>query len=608
MMVAMSSPSLRRHTRTILRLNPSPPRWPVAVKAAVAMAVPLSVGQLAGHLSLGLVASLGVFTILYGATAPGRFRARVMALAALGLTGAVALGAMTAGHPVVTVAVLVVVAMVAAFVCVALKVGPPGSYFFVLVLGVGNLAVTHGAAPWSVVALTFAGAVSAWVIGMADLLVAPHRAEQRATEAAEGAIRAFAAGVPQDPADPAPEPGKDDDGDLEALRASASGALHRAWTAVTDGGRPPRLVERLERAQLTYAAASARLAGARLGVEPRPWGSVDDEAADHDVRSGEQEPLVDAAVDAEQLRDTALGRPGAGYLLREAARWPSEVLLMVLRVGLATTFAGLVAHVLHQGHVYWAVCFAALVLHQGGTREVQTVRGVHRTLGTLVGLLIFAGLLALDPQGWWLVVVVAGMQLVVELLITSNYALAVVVITPLALTIGMASAPGEPVSSVVADRLVDTLVGVACALLVLWATGRRAPEVVLRAHARRVVVATERVMVDLAAGALETRDALDHRRNLYYELLESDVVARRALADSRDAVGPYHRMERSLAALGYLVLGACWHPDIRRAHAAFDRARGPLERIMADPVTTPRPAEAIERDVREVEELVLSLR
>ena len=68
------------------------------------------------------------------------------------------------------------------------------------------------------------------------------------------------------------------------------------------------------------------------------------------------------------------------------------------------------------------------------------------------------------------------------------------------------------------------------------------------------------------------------------------LVARRALADSRDTFGPYHRMERSLAALGYLVLGACWHPDIRRAHEAFDRARGPLERIMADPVTTPTPA------------------
>ncbi|MTB70774.1 hypothetical protein GGG17_02025 [Arsenicicoccus sp. MKL-02] len=598
----MSSPSLRRHARSLLRLNPSPPRWPVAVKAAVAMAVPLSVGQLAGHLSLGLVASLGVFTILYAATAPGRFRARVMALAALGLTASVGLGALTAGHPVVTVAVLVVVAMVAAFVCVALKVGPPGSYFFVLVLGVGNLAVTHGANPWSVVALTFAGAVSAWVIGMADLLVAPHRAERRATEAAEGAIRAFAAGADQAPA------GEGADGELAALRAGASGALHRAWTAVTDGGRPPQLVERLERAQLTYAAASATLAGVRLGVGPLPWGSVDDEAASDDVGPGEQDSPVDGSVDAEQLRDTALGRPGAGYLLREAARWPSEVLLLVLRVGLATALAGLVAGLLHQGHVHWAVCCAALVLHQGGTREVQTVRGVHRTLGTLVGLVIYAGLLALAPQGWWLVLVVAALQLLVELLVTRNYALAVVVITPLALTIGMASAPGEPVSSVVADRLVDTLVGVACALLVLWTTGRRAPEVVLRAHARRVVVATERVMVDLAAGALETRAALAHRRHLYYELLESEVVARRALADSHAAVAPYHRVERSLAALGYLVLGACWHPDIRRAHAAFDRARGPLERIMAEPVTRPRPAEAIERDVREVEELVLSLR
>ncbi|WP_156188126.1 FUSC family protein [Arsenicicoccus sp. oral taxon 190] len=603
----MSSDALRRHARSVLALNPSAPRRVVAVKAALAMGLPLAAAQLAGRLSLGLLASLGVLTILYGPATPGRFRARLMAVVGAGLVASVSLGALVAGRPVLTVVALVAVAVLATFACVTLKVGPPGAYFFALTLGVANVAVAHGTSAGTAILATCAGALVAWCVGMSDLLVGPHRPEARAVAAADRAVAIYES-APQD--------------EVEPSRAAASRALHAGWTAVSDGGSHPPQVAALAQVQERYAAATARLAHHRLGAvaeatgtlpddpgasgaEPQPWGSVDDDAAQDDI---DRPTRVDPFLDAEQLRDSSLGRPRAGYVLRAAVRRPSEVLLISTRVLVATALAGTVAVVSGRGHAYWTVAFAMLVLHQGGTRETQTVRGIHRTIGTLGGLLVFALLVMLHVQGWWVVLVVVALQLVVELLVTRNYALAVVAITPLALTIGTASAPGAPVDTTVADRLVDTLVGVASALAVLWLTGRSRAELQLRGHARRVVVAIERVLEDLAADALTTRTALDHRRHLYYELLECDAVARRAAADAPRAVAPYRRMERSVSALGYLVLGACWHPDLRRSHAAFDLAREPLARIMAEPVTRPRPAETIERDVRAVEGLIATLR
>lgn len=437
----MSTPPLRRYAETLVRLDPSPPRRLVAAKAATAMGGPLVVGQLTGRLSLGLAAGLGAFAILYGPTTPGRFRARLLALVGLALVGSVALGTLTVGSPVLTLVLLCLVAVLAAFVCVSLKVGPPGSYFFVLVLGVANLAQSSGRPPLVAVGAAAAGALGSWLVGMSDLLVAPRAAEDRAVAAADRAVTTYAEAV----------------GDERAqARAQASSALHRGWTAAGDGASPAHRALMGE-VQSRYAAAVARDAAARVRAhleEPHPWGSVDDATAEEEHVLGldgaggpdDRSLLADEGstdeVDAEQLRDSSLGRPGAGYLLRQAASWPSEVLLVAARVGMATVVAGSLALLTHRGHAYWAVAFAALLLHQGGTREAQTVRALHRGLGTLVGLGAYLLLVRLAPQGWALVGVLVLLMLAVELLITRNYALAVVVITPLALTIGQAAAPG----------------------------------------------------------------------------------------------------------------------------------------------------------------------
>ena len=59
-------------------------RWSAGVQAAFANTLPMASFALAGHLSLGLIASLGAFTALYGTTMPLRVRLRALPFVAAG--------------------------------------------------------------------------------------------------------------------------------------------------------------------------------------------------------------------------------------------------------------------------------------------------------------------------------------------------------------------------------------------------------------------------------------------------------------------------------------------------------------------------------------------
>lgn len=558
------------------------------------MSLPLLVTTLAGHQALGLIAGLGVFAVLYGADTPGRFRIRLTSTMAAGFVVSAALGVLAAAiHPVVLLVVLVVLAAAAAGLCVTLKIGPPGSYFLVLVGGAASFLVAHGVPAWHVIGMTAVGGVVAVVIGMADLIGDPHRPEREAVDAAESAIERFEQAVGADT--------------VKSARAFASTALHLAWTSFRDGiGERPidrrnsELFERIGILQTRYTRRSADLAGRSTGAEPQPWGNPE----------GEQvaTPALDPDFEAEQLRDSSLGRPNPAYLLRQAVSWPSEITLIVLRVAVATLLAGIMALVLGFDHSYWGVAFAALVLHQGGSRAAQTVRGIQRLIGTLVGLGVYALILWWSPAGLWLVVVVFVLQFSIEMLIVRNYAAAVVFITPLALTIAAAGAPALDPAQLIVERGFDTVISVVIALGVLWLVGRGASLLLVRAHARRSILAAEEVMRDLAESRYASAEARQNRRHLYYELLELERGLTQALSDEPRNIGPYRAMIDQVATLGYLVLGACWHPQVRRAREAFGRAVEPLQAIKAHPINRHRAAEEIETDVRAVQQVITDWR
>lgn len=151
--------------------------------------------------------------------------------------------------------------------------------------------------------------------------------------------------------------------------------------------------------------------------------------------------------------------------LRTSGTW-----LEVARVAAAVGLAGAVATAFGLGHAYWASVGAAAATAGPSTRH-RVVRGAHRAVGTIGGVVVAAGLLALELGTLPTIVLVIALQVGAELLVGRNYAVALVLITPLALLMVHLGSPA-PVSSLLVDRLVDTVLGVLVGLTVVLTADR----------------------------------------------------------------------------------------------------------------------------------------
>jgi uncharacterized membrane protein YccC len=113
--------------RSLVSFGPSPPRWPVAVRAALVVAVPTVVSMVTGHGLMGFATNLGGFAVLYATGTPVRRRVKLITAVGLGLTLSAAAGASVAHHPWLTLIVLSLIAGAAAWLTNALRLGPPGA-------------------------------------------------------------------------------------------------------------------------------------------------------------------------------------------------------------------------------------------------------------------------------------------------------------------------------------------------------------------------------------------------------------------------------------------------------------------------------------------------
>ncbi|MDE0546707.1 FUSC family protein [Microbacterium sp. C7(2022)] len=133
-------------------------------------------------------------------------------------------------------------------------------------------------------------------------------------------------------------------------------------------------------------------------------------------------------------------------------------------VGIGALLAGLTALALIGDHWYWAMVAAVAAL--GGAHvTARLVRGAQRLVGTLAGVLLAAGLLALDLPPLATIAVAVACQAGAELFIGRNYGIAMVFVTPLALLMVALAVPSDP-SVLLIDRVLDTVVGVAIGTLV----------------------------------------------------------------------------------------------------------------------------------------------
>ncbi len=488
------------------------------------MALPVALGWAAGDIGSGLLATIGAFTALYGANRPYLFRAGFLAGVAVCFAAFVAFGDWAAQVPWAGVLAICLVAVLATFVCNALAVGPPGAYMFVLACAAGTGLATEHLAPWRVGLLVLAGGALAWLVHMAGAVFGFRRPERESVAAAATATQAYVDAVGT--------------GAESGTRHRAAQALHESWKMLVNF-QPAQRVS-------SPALVALRAEALRLHV------------LFAETMNGVASGTVPEGAEPDRI---PLGRPRTVDLLRRGATPGSAASRIALRVGVAAVIAGFVALWLGVDHSYWAMAAAVLMLHQGFDWIRTVARGTERMLGTFVGLAVAGVVLAGEPHGLLLAVLLGGLQFVVELLVTRNYALAVVFITPMALTIAFGGRPVDDVPGLLAARGIDTLIGCVTALLVYLVVVRRHNVARLDATIVATLRAVNATVPYVASRQVGSDGARAARRDLQLCLMAMIAAYDTGVGGSERERRSTERTWPTVVAtedLGYWVLATCW--------------------------------------------------
>ncbi|TJZ56868.1 FUSC family protein [Streptomyces piniterrae] len=488
-----------------------------ALSAVTALAVPDVTLLVIGRLDLILYTSAGAMCALYAHGLPYAARARTLSRVVLGMVASLGI-ALTAASLTSSAALLVVFASLLAavhkVVCDATRIGPPGNLIFTFITASAFFVPQRlGQVPGHL-ALALGTGMLAWLVCMAPALVRPQGPQRiataRALEAAAGLLRTGRI------TGHAEEGGE---GGVAHARHATAAAVNAAWhTLFLVPARAPAkaaaragLERLLVRAESTLGGVTGDGASAeaeRLDTWARglrrggPLPDVALSAAQADELAGIAAERPDRADEAKWPRQASWLRrptPGRPHGLRAvlARLAPGSPLLPIgARVAAGCVLAGWASMAVGVGHPYWAVVTAASIYQANTTLSWQ--RALQRTLGNLLGLLLFTALLPLIHTGHLAMIALAlACQLGAEAWITRNYWLGSVCVTPMALL--LTSFGGRvPVRALIADRWIDTVVGaavgLACCVLV---TNRRASD--------RIDIALERVAEAMDAATAACR-------------------------------------------------------------------------------------------------------
>ncbi|WP_307167495.1 FUSC family protein [Streptomyces rishiriensis] len=435
----------------MLRLGrPSDIWFKPALSVIAAVAPPNLILLALGRLDLAMYTMAGSLCALYAHNRPYAARARVLAWVVLGMTSGLAVALLAAsltGDAVVLVTVGALLAAAQKALCDATRLGPPANVVFTFISSAALFAPqTPGQVPGHL-GLALATGAWAWLVGMAPGLLRPHGPERRATAHALDAAAAHAA------------TGAADDGHART-RAAAAAAVHAAWQTLLSARatQARRALERLVvRAEIALAAP-ADTDPKRL----RDWAG--------DLRGTGPVPHPRDLVDDDELlgvdAELATGRPSLRLRLRPLAP-------IAAHTALGCALAGYASLALGVGRPYWALVTAASLYQANLT--LTWSRGVQRVVGNLVGVLAFAALVPLAHLTQAaLVLICLALNFGAEALISRNYWLGSVCVTPMALLI-TEFAQVQDSGRLITERLVDTLVGAVVGFVAAAAvTNRRA--------------------------------------------------------------------------------------------------------------------------------------
>ncbi len=357
---------------------------------------------------------------LYAHGLPYRVRARTLLGVATGMVASVGVALTAAGLTRSAPVLVLVAALLAAahkVACDAARIGPPGNLIFTFMSATcAFLPQRLGEIPLHL-ALVAAAAALAWLVCMAPALLRPEGPQRAAVaRALEAAVRLAHAEGPA----------------AARARHDAAAAVNAAWHTLLpspEGAGRHALERLLARVEASLPAVSRDEAArfANWAAEVRRNRPVPDE-----VSLGETGAAGLAGI---ALERAAPGGPGPLRMFHPA----SPPFPIGVRVAVGSALAGLVSLAVGVGHPYWAVVTAASVFQANATLSWQ--RALQRALGSVVGLLVFTALLPVGRAGALaLILLTLALQFCTEALMTRNYWLGTVCMTPCA---GCGTRPGS---------------------------------------------------------------------------------------------------------------------------------------------------------------------
>ena len=242
--------------------------------------------------------------------------------------------------------------------------------------------------------------------------------------------------------------------------------------------------------------------------------------------------------------------------LRLQLAWRAPVMRYALRATLAVAVGYLLSmHLPWQGHGYWVMLTTAVVMRGNLAQTVQ--RRNARVLGTLLGCLLVAGLLALRPSGLMILLVVALSTGMSHAFALRRYLYTTVSATFTALLLAHMLEAGLHPSFAAALRMADTLLGAAIAwlfsyILPAWERTQIPPLVTRCVNAQRAHATLALALVDTAQTSdLPWRLA---RREAYDSLSALTLALQRTMAEPRQVRLPVQAVE-ALQSCSYQLLG-----------------------------------------------------
>ncbi|MET9216269.1 MULTISPECIES: FUSC family protein [unclassified Nocardia] len=252
------------------------------------------------------------------------------------------------------------------------------------------------------------------------------------------------------------------------------------------------LLARLDASPAVLVAAVAVFAAVvspvtdRLGLRPEgPFFGIFALGAIAMVAGAQPDPLAALAISAV----TAALCVVVGYLESSRRQWRAGTCVLPVaiaphragrvsmvqagRYALAISIAGGIGLLLGVGHANWAMAGAAVPLAAANSRG-RITRGLHRVVGTFLGLAVTAPLLIPGPSPAMLGLAIIALLYPTELFMARHYAVALGFFTPLIMSMTELADPTDPLT-MLTDRAVDTVIGVAVGVAVALLIREPAP-------------------------------------------------------------------------------------------------------------------------------------